>query len=118
MRDDGFTLVEVLVALAVFSLAALALLRLQGAAVGTAARLDERTVGAIVARNQAVELLTDAVAPAYGTTGGIEHNAGRPWRWTRIVRRTADPRLQRIDIAVIAAGGGQAATLTVVRRVL
>jgi len=116
MRDDGFTLVETLVALAIFSLAALALLRLQGAAVGTAAHLDERTVGSIVARNRAVELLTDASAPPFGTTSGVERNGGRDWRWTRAVRRTADARLQRIDIAVDAPGGGRVAALTVVRR--
>lgn len=116
MRDNGFTLVEVLVALAVFSLAALALLRLQGAAVGTAVRLDERAVGAIVARNQAVAVLTEERAPALGVQSGVEANGGRTWRWTRNVRRTADTRLQRIDILVAGPEGGQVATLTVVRR--
>ena len=116
MRDEGFTLVEVLVALAIFSLAALALLRLQGAAVGTVAQLDDRAIGAIVARNQAVEVLTDAQAPAFGTEAGMETNGGRVWRWTRQVRRTADTRLQRIDIAVAARDGQQVASLTLVRR--
>lgn len=116
MRDEGFTLVEVLVALAIFSLAALALLRLQGAAFGTVAHLDDRAIGGIVARNQAVEALTDATAPAFGTRAGVERNAGRDWRWTRVVRRTADVRLQRIDIAVTAADGNRVATLTLVRR--
>ena len=116
MRDDGFTLIEVLVALAIFSLAALALLRLQGAAFGTVAHLDERAIGAIVARNQAVELLTDAQAPSFGTERGVETNAGREWRWTRVVRRTADVRLQRVDITVASPEGQQVASLTTVRR--
>jgi general secretion pathway protein I len=116
MRDDGFTLIEVLVALAIFSLAALALLRLQGAAFGTVAHLDERAIGGIVAKNIAVELMTDAVAPAFGTESGVERNAGRDWRWTRVVRRTADVRLQRIDIAVTSPAGAPAAQLTIVRR--
>lgn len=116
MRDDGFTLIEVLVALAIFSLAALALLRLQGAAFGTVAHLDARAIGGIVARNQAVELLTDASAPAFGRKSGVERNAGRDWRWVREVKRTADVRLQRIDIAVMASDGNNVAQLTIVRR--
>lgn len=116
MRDDGFTLVEVLVALAIFSLVALALLRLQGAAFGAVAHLDQQAIGGIVARNQAVEVLTATTAPAIGSTRGVERNAGREWRWTRVVRRTADVRLQRIDIAVVAPDGNRVAALTLVRR--
>ena len=113
--EKGFTLVEVLVALAIFSLAALALLRLQGAAISTTARLDDKAMAAVVARNLAVEVMTDAVAPAFGTTSGVETNAGRAWPWTRAVERTPDVRLQRIEIRV-ASDGATAAALTVVRR--
>lgn len=116
MRDNGFTLVEVLVALAILSLAALALLRLQGAAFGTAAHLDERAMGAIVARNQVVALLTDPAPPAFGQAAGVERNGDRDWRWFRTVSRTDDVRLQRIDIRVVGPTGAPAATLTVVRR--
>lgn len=117
MRGEaGFTLVEVLVALAIFSLAALALLRLQGAALATTARLDDRTVAAIVARNQAVEAMTSPLPPAFGTTSGEEANGGRRWRWTRDVRRSPDVRLQRIEIRVAGPDGGTAAAMTVVRR--
>lgn len=114
--DAGFTLIEVLVALAIFSLAALALLRLQGAALGTTARLDERTMADIVAQNMAVELMIAAQPPAYGATAGTTANAGRSWRWTQTVARSPDPRLQRIEIRVGGPDGGTAATRTVVRR--
>jgi general secretion pathway protein I len=117
MRDDaGFTLVEVLVALAIFSLAALALLRLQGAALGTTARLDEKTVAGIVAHNQAVDVTVAALPPACGATSGIAANGGRQWRWTQVVARTPDPRLQRIDISVAGSDGSTAAALTLIRR--
>ncbi|MFC3710939.1 type II secretion system minor pseudopilin GspI [Sphingoaurantiacus capsulatus] len=116
MRDDGFTLVEVLVALAIFSLAALALLRLQGAAFGTVAHLDEKAIGGIVARNVAVEVLTDVSPPAVGKESGVERNAGRDWAWVREVKSTADTRLQRIDIAVMNSAGTNVAAVTVVRR--
>ena len=59
--ERGFTLIEMLVALAVFSLAALALLRLGGASATNAARLQDRALAQIVARNLAAEVLTDAI---------------------------------------------------------
>lgn len=110
----GFTLVEVLVALAIFSLAALALLRLQGGAMTSAADLDARLIAGIVARNQAIEAVLVRPAPAFGETQGDEDNAGRRWHWVRRVERTPDIRLQRIEITVMG-NGARAATL-VVRR--
>lgn len=115
--DSGFTLIEVLVALAIFSLAALALLRLQGAALATTARLDERAIAGIVAQNLAVEALLAPQSPSFGTTSGEEANGGRDWRWTQSVNRTPDPRLQRIEIAVKMPDGSVVASRTVVRRV-
>jgi general secretion pathway protein I len=115
VRDSGFTLVEVLVALAIFSLAALALLRLQGVALSTTARLDERTLAAIVAQNQAIEAVTAPRAPSIGTSAGQETVAGRPWRWSRTVSRAPDARLQRIDVRVAGPDGGTAASLTMLR---
>ena len=53
--EQGFTLVEMLVALAIFSLAALALLRLGGATAANSARLGEQALAQMVARNLAVE---------------------------------------------------------------
>jgi general secretion pathway protein I len=113
--ERGFTLVEVLVALAIFSLAAMALLRLQGAALATTARLDEKTLAAIVAHNRAVEVRIAPVAPAFGSSAGTETNGGRQWRWTQDVLRTPDPQLQRIDIKVAGEDGSTAASTTVVR---
>lgn len=114
--DAGFTLIEVLVALAIFSLAALALLRLQGAALATTAALDERALAGIVAQNLAIEAMVAPQPPGFGVTSGDETNGGRTWRWTRNVDRSPDPRLQRIEIAVMTPDGGVAASRTIVRR--
>jgi general secretion pathway protein I len=114
--DAGFTLIEVLVALAIFSLAALAMLRLQGAAMGTTARLDEKAVAAIVARNQGIAVTLQPQAAPLGSSSGEETNAGRRWRWTQNVTRGTDPRLQQIEIKVAGQEGDTAASLFVVRR--
>ncbi len=110
---QGFTLIELLVALAVFSLAALALLNLSAENTRSAARVETRTLGGIVAENLAVETM---IAPAVGegTTTGQTPLAGRPWTWTRTVAPTEDPDLLRIHITV-KTPEGQAAERTLFR---
>lgn len=115
-REAGFTLIEMLVALAIFSLAALALLRLQGASVATTARLQDQAMAQIVARNIAVEAMTDPAAPAFGEAGGSVENGGRSWLWTRRTGRSPEPRIQQIEIAVRSPQGPAAANLTIFRR--
>jgi general secretion pathway protein I len=111
--ERGFTLLEMLVALAVFSLAALALLRLEGATVRQTGQLDERMLAQLVARNIAVETLTDPAPPPIGTSSGEVVNGGRTWRWSRVTSRTPDQRLVRVDISV--ATSRTPSLLTIVR---
>ena len=110
---EGFTLIELLVALAVFSLAALALLNLAGENTRSAARVETRTLGGVVAENLAVEAM---IAPqmAEGEASGRTPLAGRDWRWTRTVASTDDPDLLRIEIRVLD-DEGQAADRTLFR---
>jgi general secretion pathway protein I len=116
-RQQGFTLIEMLVALAIFSLAALALLRLGGATATNSASLSDQAIAQIVARNLAVETLSDPEPPAFGTSQGDAANAGRRWRWTRTVSRSPEARIQQIEIIVQPeAGGPGRATLTIFRR--
>ncbi len=116
--EAGFTLIEMLVALAIFSLAALALLRLGGATASNSARLTEQALAQMVARNLAVEVLTDPEPPTLGTSSGVLTNAGRRWRWARIVDRSPEARIQLITIRVEGEQGIGAANLTVFRRAI
>lgn len=82
-RHRGFSLIELLVAMAVFALAVLALLNLSGESTRTAAHVEERVLAGIVAQNLAAEaMLADAGALA-APAGGIEELGGRRWRWLR-----------------------------------
>ncbi len=114
--ESGFTLIEMLVALAIFSLAALALLRLEGATVANTARLQDQAIAQIVARNLAVETMTDPVPPSFGRSSGQVQNGGRMWIWTRDTARSPEPRIQMIDIRVQGQLGTDAARLTIFRK--
>ena len=114
-RRSGFTLIEIMVALAVFSLAAMALLRLEGATIRGAATLDTTLAAGMVARTVAIEAVTDAQAPALGRTDGHAANGGRDWAWTRVVSGTGDARIVRIDVSVAGAGEQVLARTTMVR---
>lgn len=114
--ENGFTLLEMLVALAVFSLAALALIRLQAVSLRTAADLDERQVARIVAHNLMVEAQTEAGPLAMGESDGALENGGRQWRWTQKVGATDVADIVRVDVRVSAADGeGSPSVLTFLR---
>lgn len=104
-----------MVALAVFSLAALALLRLEGATIRSTGILQSTLLAQIVARNVAVEAVTDAQPPVNGRSSGVEQNGGRAWRWTRDVRPTGDSRVLRVDVAVMDERGAVIGRMTMVR---
>ena len=115
--ESGFTLIEMLVALAIFSLAALALLRLGGATATNSARLHDQAIAQIVARNLAAETLSDPEPPPFGTLTAEAVNAGRRWAWTRTTARSPEARIQQIEIRVTDLNGGPGrATLIVFRR--
>ncbi len=113
--ERGFTLLEMLVALAVFSLAALALVRLQGVTLRTAADLDSKALGQIVARNLMVEVQTDPIPPAIGQEEGDVENGGRHWHWRRLVKSMDDKRLLQVDMTVDGQPGASPAVLSFVR---
>lgn len=113
--EHGFTLIEIMVALAVFSLAAMALVRLESATIRGASILDETFVAQMVARNVAIEAVTDAQPPTAGRVTGVETNGGQAWTWTRQVSALGGSRVLRVDVLVADRTGTQLGRLTMVR---
>jgi general secretion pathway protein I len=101
---NGFTLIEMLVALSIFALAALAMVNLQGYSVRMAATLSDSNMAWQVAQNLAVERLSAPAAPPIGTEEGDDQNGGRVWRWKVVTAKTEDERLVTMDISVRGSG--------------
>lgn len=117
MSRNGFTLLELLVALAVFSIAALALLRLDAVAVASAADLSAREGMMLVAENEAARIATDPGPLTLGTSTRSLTNGGRSFTLQQSVTATPDPRLVRVDLLVTSPDWNTSTRLTLVRRV-
>lgn len=103
----GFTLIEVLVALAVFAMAAVALLHAQTTSVRALAETEARTMADIVAENQLVAAFSGMAAPRTGTTQGEAMMAGRAWQWRMTVETTGRAGVLRVAVVVSDAKEAQ-----------
>ena len=101
-RARGFTLIEVLVALAVVALALAALTRAGSTALNTQAELESRTLALWVAENRLAEIrLQRAVQPGVGS--GTTRLADRDWRWRSLVEAAPSGDLWRVEVVVLDA---------------
>ncbi len=102
-KTRGFTLLEVLVALLLLSLALVALVRLAGLDARATAHLREGTIAQWVAANALAEARLRDTFPAVGRSSGETTMAGQRWRWTLEVSATEEPLIRRMDVEVVVA---------------
>lgn len=100
IRTRGFTLLEVLVALAVVALALVALVRSVGLGAAALAHEREVTYAHWVAANVLARTRLSERFPALGKRDGTERLADREWRWELVVQATDAPGLRRLDVRV------------------
>lgn len=102
-RSRGFTLLEVLVALAIFALVAAVVLTAAGRSVNNAGRLEALTLAGWIADNRLTELQLQQPAPSIGREDQQLEFAGRQWQTLSEVETSGTPGLLRIRVWVAAA---------------
>jgi general secretion pathway protein I len=101
-RRKGFTLVEVLVALAIISIALLSALRAAGQGTNNVAELRSRLLAAWVAENRLAEHRALADWLPLGIQRGKYSEGGREFVWREEVVATPNPAFRRIEIDIYA----------------
>jgi len=100
-RHTGFTLIEVLVAMAVLSLSLLAAIKVASEVATSAIHLQDKTYAQWVAMNKVAEQRLQTVWPAPGRSNGELEMAGRSWHWQMEIKTTEDPNVRRLEVGVM-----------------
>lgn len=100
VRQRAFTLLEVLVALAIFATVAAAVLTAAASSVRNAARLEEKALAGWLADNQLVELQLQRPSPGTGRNQREVSYAGRDWQLQEAIDSTSDPAMRRVTLWV------------------
>jgi general secretion pathway protein I len=105
-RQRGFTLLEVLVALAIVALGMAAVLETLSSSADTVVYLRDKTLANWVALNQIALLRISGQVPPPGKSDGDTDFAGRKWLWHEEVNTTQVPGMVRIDVSARPADAG------------
>lgn len=99
-RPRGFTLIEVMVALAVVAIALLAGIQASNALVRTAERQDVQWLAQVCAENELARLRLSRQLPDTGETESTCDQLGRAFRVLLRVQPTPNPNFRRVDADV------------------
>ncbi|GLS03160.1 type II secretion system protein GspI [Chitiniphilus shinanonensis] len=99
-RRLGFTLVEVLVALAILAIALTAALRATSASSDAAITLRTRMLAGWVAQNHLNEMRARRLFPEVGTSEGKVEQGGQSFTWKAEVGASPNRSFRRIEIKV------------------
>ena len=99
-HNKGFTLIEVMVALAVIAFGLAAVIKTVTSTTNNTIYLRDKTFAYWVAQNQIAEIEVSTSSPKKGFTDGEEKLAGQIWHWTRKVDATEDPDTNRVEVTV------------------
>lgn len=107
----GFTLIEVVVAIAVVALGLMAVFRVVHATVNNAAYLRDRSFATWIAENRLTEMRLGNELPSVDETEDDVQFAGQDWRWVATVSQTPVDGLRRIDVRVRRASDPEDSSL-------
>ena len=105
-RRNGFTLVEVLVALAIISIALLSALRVAGGGTNSVGDLRGRLLAGWVAQDVLALQRARGEWPSPGILSGTQRQGGFEFAWREEVLTTPNSAFRRVEIRVFSATGG------------
>jgi len=97
---SGFTLIEMLVALAVVAIALAAISSNFIQYYDSTSHLRDNTIARWIAENQLVRTRIESPWPALGTYQGTIRYADREWSWEKVVRASPDRDFRQVEIQV------------------
>lgn len=100
VRIRGFTLLEVLIALAILAISSLAILGQTAQSIRQQQQLQLQTHAMLVAENQLTTLQILPDWPGLGRRTQSLNGVGEQWRVTTEISSTSDPWLRKIEISV------------------
>lgn len=98
-KENGFTLIEVMIAMTVFVVIAIAISETASLRINNLIHLSDKTLASFVAENRVAEIHLNAL-PEVGTNKGTTEMAGREWLIKTKVEETPFPGVRRITVAV------------------
>ncbi|MDA8621233.1 type II secretion system minor pseudopilin GspI [Psychrosphaera sp.] len=99
-KVKGFTLVEMLLALAIFAYASASILNVVSQSASNIGLLQQMTFASWVAQNRLTELQVEKAWPPKQNHKGEAEMAGLKWFWRQQVVETADPRMRAVTVSV------------------
>ena len=107
--QSGFTLIEVLVALAIVTIGMGALLAALGSSADSTGYQRDKTFAEWVALNRIEEVRLAVQRPTVGKTDGEAEMAGEKWKWAQEVLATEVKGILRVDVSArpSSAPGGK-----------
>jgi general secretion pathway protein I len=99
-KSQAFTLLEVLVAMAIFGYAAVSLISNMAQYQAAQLNATQRTVAHWVAMNEMAKTRLEKEWPNIGVTRGTAEMANKTWYWLRTVSKTSEKDLRQIEIEV------------------
>jgi general secretion pathway protein I len=100
MRRPGFTLIEVLIALAIIAISIGTAMRATSAAFVSSADIKDRTIARWIGRNELARLQAGQSLPEPGTLSGETTQGKAAFTWNAVVDSTPNPNFRKVEIVV------------------
>ena len=100
--QNGFTLIEVMVALTIVAIALGALISSSGSQATQAGYLKQKTIAHWVALNEITRLQISKEWPDLGNTDGSTQMANNEWFWVRTVTKTEDEKSHEVEFVIFS----------------